>query len=431
MNYFITYPDRFIDIITPRQSNFHLFFFQRIVLRLMSRSVGSYFVFARGTSKSFLADLSRYLNCMFLPRHQATIIAGTNKQAAGIAKQKIIDDLWVRFPFLANEMQKRVVAGKIQDAYNSGADYVEFRFRNGSTLGLGNMRGLRKHSILFEEIIEQDPTKVNEVYIPLLNKSRETIHGEINPNEPHSQQLYITTAGFQGSFAYDKLIEMLCRSALDPQHYAVLLGTYRIPLACGITNARQVEDIINSPTFDRASFEREYESRWTDSPNGAAIKTSTIAAVRQVKRCELKYNLTPKQEEDGCFYVMCADMSKDGNAETIVGIAKVIPKENFFIYKVVNLLKVTSTDYMVVANEFKKLALLYQVKLMIYDANGIGSALRDWLNKETRDDVGNIYEGLGIINPPPEAAKDMIRYPDSRTICYEIKAVGRLNEKIH
>ena len=198
---------------------------------------------------------------MFVPRHNSTITAGSNKQAAEIAKQKVIDDLWVKFPLLANEMQKRKVAGKILDAYKTGKDYVEFNFKNGSSLGLGNVRGLRRQSLILEEVIEQDEIKVNEVDIPLLNEPRRMANGLINPNEPQSQQIYITTAGYQGTFAYDKLIETVCRAVLEPEKYFVLGGTYRIPLYCGLTAAQQIEDVINSPTFSKSSFEREYESR--------------------------------------------------------------------------------------------------------------------------------------------------------------------------
>jgi hypothetical protein len=157
-------------------------------------------------------------------------------------------------------MQKRIVAGKIQDAYHSGKDYVEFTFKNGSSLGLGNVRGLRRQSLIFEEVIEQDPTTVNEVYIPLLNEPRKLSNGLINPYEPQSQQVYITTAGYQGTFAYQKLLEILCRSVLEPDKYFVLCGSYRIPLSCGLTSQHQIEDTINSPTFSKSSFEREYES---------------------------------------------------------------------------------------------------------------------------------------------------------------------------
>ena len=431
LNYLIAYPDRFVDLMIPEASHFHLFFFQRIMMRCVRRGNASYETFSRGTSKSFIADLDRYIYCMQIPRHNTTITAGTNKQAAEIAKQKVIDDLWMKFPLLANEMQRRKIAGKILDAYKAGKDYVEFNFKNGSSLGLGNVRGLRKESLIFEEVIEQDETKVNEVYIPLLNRPRAMSNGLINPYEPQSQQIYITTAGFQGTFAYQKLIEILCRSVLEPERYFVLCGTYRIPLSCGLTAQKQIEDVINAPSFSKASFEREYESRWSDAPQGAAFTASLITSLRQVKHVELKDSLTDKQIEEDCFYVMCADMAKDGAAETAVGIAKVIPKEHYFTYKFVNLLTVASTDYMVVANTFKRLVLAYNIKLLIYDANGVGAGIRDWLNKETQDSDGTLLSGLGIINPPSTSEKDLIRYPKDKTICYEIKAGGKSGEQIH
>lgn len=431
LNQFMVYPDIFIDLITPHSSHFHLFFYQRIMLRCMARGTATYEYFSRGTSKSFLADLDRYLKCMFVPRHNTTITAGTNKQAAEIAKQKVVDDLWVKFPLLANEMQKRKVAGKVLDAYKMGKDYVEFNFKNGSSLGLGNVRGLRRQSLIFEEVIEQDPIKVNEVYIPLLNEPRKMANGLINPYEPQSQQIYITTAGYQGTFAYDKLIEILCRSVLEPDKYFVLGGSYRIPLSVGLTAQKQIEDVINSPSFSKSSFEREYESRWSDAPAGAAFSSNMITALRQVKVVELKDKITAAQREQGAFYVICADMAKDGSAETAVGVAKVLPKEHYFSFKFVNLLTIPSTDYMVVANTFKKLVLTYHARLLIYDANGIGAAMRDWLNKETQDESGALLEGLGIINPPPSAERDLKRYPNDKTICYEIKSGGKVGEQIH
>lgn len=431
LNLFMVYPDRFVDLIIPHNSHFKLFFFQRLMIRCIARGNATFETFSRGTSKSFIADLERYLHCMFIPRHNTTITAGTNKQAAEIAKQKVVDDLWVKFPLLANEMQKRKVAGKILDAYKMGKDYVEFNFKNGSSLGLGNVRGLRRQSLIFEEVIEQDEVKVNEVYIPLLNEPRKMYNGLINPYEPQSQQIYITTAGYQNTFAYQKLIEILCRSVLEPEKYFVLSGSYRIPLSCGLTAQKQIEDVINSPSFSKSSFEREYESRWSDAPMGAAFSSNVITSLRQVKVVELKDKRTPEQIENDCFYVICADMAKDGAADTAVGVAKVIPKEHYFTYKFINLLTIPSTDYMVVANTFKKLVLTYNAKLLVYDANGVGAGLRDWLNKQTTDEYGNILEGLGIINPPSTSERDLIKYPKDKTIIYEIKSGGRIGEQIH
>lgn len=431
LNYFMVYPDYFVDLITPHASHFHLFFFQRLMMRALSRGTATFETFSRGTSKSFIADLERYLHCMFVPRHNTTITAGTNKQAADIAKQKIIDDLWVKFPFLANEMQKRRIAGKLLDPYKAGNDYVEFNFKNGSSLGLGNVRGLRRESIIFEEIIEQDPVKVNEVYIPLLNRPRTMANGLVNPYEPQSQQIYITTAGYQGTFAYQKLIEILCRSIIEPDKYFVLTGSYNIPLGCGLTTERQIKDVINSPTFSKSSFEREYESRWSDAPMGAAFSSSLITTLRQLKRVELTDMRTPLQRANGVFYAICADMAKDGAAETAVVVAKVTPKEHFFSYQIVNIYPIASTDYMVIANSFKQAVIAYDAKLLIYDANGVGAGIRDWLNKDTKTEQGELLAGLGIINPPASSEGDLIMYPKSRTLCYEIKSGGTIGEQIH
>ena len=431
LNQLAAYPDIFVDLMTPRTSHFHLFFFQRLMMRAMERSTICYEVFSRGTSKSFLADLDRYLHCMFVPRHHTTITAGTNKQAAEIAKQKVVDDLWVKFPLLANEMQQRKIAGKIQDAYKMGKDYVEFNFRNGSSLGLGNVRGLRRQSLIFEEVIEQDETKVNEVYIPLLNEPRKLANGLLNPYEKQSQQIFITTAGFQNTYAYNKLIEVLCRSVLDPSNYTVLTGTYELPLGVGLTARQQIEDIINAPSFSPASFDREYRSRWSDAPVGAAFSSSLISSLRQVKLVEFKDKLTAKQKDEGSFYVACADMAKDGAAETAVIVAKVTPKEHYFTYKFINLFSIPATDYMVIANTFKKLVIDYNLKMFIYDANGVGAGLRDWFNKQTQDLDGTLLEGYGIINPPTSAEHDLISYPKDKTICYEIKSGGNIGEQIH
>ena len=111
INTFLTYPDILADIMTPDESNFSLFFLQRMVLREMARSRQSFFTFTRGFSKSFLAFYSRYVATMLTPRHKAFVVAGTKEQAAQITKEKVIDDLWVRFPLLENEMERVKIGG--------------------------------------------------------------------------------------------------------------------------------------------------------------------------------------------------------------------------------------------------------------------------------------------------------------------------------
>lgn len=67
-----------------------------------------------------------------------------------------------------------------------------------------------------------------------------------------------TTAGYKGTFSYDKLIQLLVRMAMDPGKAIIMGGTYRIPVLAGLLDANFVNDLRQDGTFNEASFEREY-----------------------------------------------------------------------------------------------------------------------------------------------------------------------------
>jgi hypothetical protein len=280
----------------------------------------------------------------------------------------------------------------------------------------------------FEEIIEQDPVFVSEVALPMLSKDRTTLMGVINPNEPQAQKIFVTTAGYQGTFAYDKLITTIAMSVFEPTKYIFLSGDYRLPVYHHLVSEDEVKDRLNDPSYSKDSFEREYMSHWSNAPAGAAFKADTLMTLRKVKSVDLKNML---KDNSDSFYAMGVDMAKDGEAQTAVVIARINPGANFFHYRFVNMFTIKSTDYMQVTNELKSYVLKYNLKLLVYDANGVGASMRDWLNKQTTDDAGIPLEGLGIINPPDTADNDVIRYPDDKTIVYEVKAGGAKAGTIH
>lgn len=425
LNTFLTYPDILADIMTPKNSTFSMFFAQRFLLRCMARHRQTFATFTRAFSKSFLADYYSFVKSMIVPHCNGFVAAATGKQAAQIIKEKFSGDLWIKFPLMKNEMKKR----NGRAAYIQGEDYAEMRFTNNSRFDVigGHPRGGRRNYGVFEEIIEQDPTKVNEELIPLMNSPRTTNLGKINSYEKQGQKMYITTAGYQQTFAYDKCIETLCYSVLDPDNYICLGGSYIIPLMHGRLEEQTMREIMSSPSFDKDSLEREYISHWSGAKSGAVFGTTTIASLRKVVRAEWKAAENLGKD----FYVVTADMAKDGSADTAVIIYRVSPREYMFYFKCVNLFTISSTDYEIVANELKKAVMSYNARLLVYDANGIGAALRDWLNKPTVDKSGTVLPGFGIINPPQSAEKDILRYPKEQTICYEIKSGGLEGQRIH
>lgn len=103
---------------------------------------------------------------------------------------------------------------------------------------------------------------------------------------------------------------------------------------------------------------------------------NTITNLRKVIRAEYKAN-APTNPEKPHFYVVSADMAKDGTAKTAVVIMKVQPAEFFFTYRLVNLFTVDTTDYEKISNVLKQTVINYNARLLVYDANGIGAAIRD------------------------------------------------------
>lgn len=145
-NFFSVYPDLFIDLITPTDSNFHLFDYQRIFLRACMRFRYHYCTAPRAFSKSFTCILALILKCIFQPRSKLFICAPGKEQSAKIAKEKIVE-LFNLFPIL-----KKEIVGE----GNFGKDYVTLTFRNGSVLdivgALDTTRGGRRSGGLIDEV---------------------------------------------------------------------------------------------------------------------------------------------------------------------------------------------------------------------------------------------------------------------------------------
>lgn len=244
--YWREYPDMFIDFMqtggNPEvKKMLELRFYQRVFLRVAARFKYVYAVYPRGYSKSFLAVLTMMIRAILYPGAKLFTSAGGKAQAAGILSEKV-QELCKLVPALEKELDLR--PGKTKQS----KDYCYYLFKNGSFIDVlaanEKTRGKRRHAGILEECASMDGDILREILIPTMNISRMCADGTTQESEVLNQsQLYITTAGYRNTFAYEKLIAVLVQMITQPDRAFILGGTYRIPVLTGAFNRSFIADM--------------------------------------------------------------------------------------------------------------------------------------------------------------------------------------------
>lgn len=263
------YPDIFVEFLCgeKNENNFTLYFYQRVFLRAVMRHRYAYATFPRAYSKSFLSVLVLMLRCILYPGSHLFVTTGGKEQAAGILKEKQ-EELCKLIPGLNNELD--LSRGKTK----TSKDNIEIIFKNGSKLDImaarQSSRGKRKTGGLMEECILIDQTLLNEVIIPTMNVDRRLSSGDrVESETVNKSQIYVTTAGWKNSFAYQKLMQILIQSIIEPGEAIVLGGTWRVPVMEKLLKKSFIEELKLDGTYNDASFAREYESEWSGDAENA------------------------------------------------------------------------------------------------------------------------------------------------------------------
>lgn len=112
-----------------------------------------------------------------------------------------------------------------------------------------------------EEAATLDQDMLQQVVIPTLNVPR-AVNGIVDPNEVVNQsQVFVTSAGYRSTFAYDKFMEVLCQCVAKPKDAFVLGGDFRVPVKFGAFSKNFLRDLKAEGTFNEATFDREYNSK--------------------------------------------------------------------------------------------------------------------------------------------------------------------------
>ena len=431
--YWREYPDMFVEFLCgpTNPENFHLFFYQRLFLRAVMRHRYAYATFPRAYSKSFLSVLILMLRCVLYPGAHLFVTTGGKEQAAGIAREKA-EELCKLIPGLKNEIDWSRGASK------ASKNMVEYLFKNGSKLDImaaqQSSRGKRATGGLVEECILVDQTLLNEVIIPTMNVDRRLADGSRHEEEViNKSQIYVTTAGWKNSFAYEKLIQTLIQQITDPGQAIVLGGTWRVPVMEKLLRKSFIEELKLDGTYNDSSFAREYESEWSGDAENAFFSAEKFDKHRVLLQPEYEHS---GRSSKNAYYILGVDVGRYG-CTTEVCIFKVTPQvQGASLKTLVNIYTYDAEDFEVQAINIKKLFYKYKARVAAIDANGLGAGLIDFMTKAQVDpETGDELPPFGVEGGTSEDAVEpykKIKGPGVEdNAIYLIKANAPINTEAH
>ena len=426
------YPDLFIDFLQDggdptREKKLKFYFYQRVFLRAAMRYKYVYMTFPRAYSKSFLSVMVLMCRCILYPRSKLFVTSGGKEQAAGIVKEKVTE-ICTLVPAFDRELDRR--PGKTRE----GKDYVQYVFKNGSYFdniaASEKSRGKRRHGGLVEECVGVDGDILSQVIIPTMNVSRLCMDGTTQPDETlNKSQIYVTTAGYKGTFAYDKLIQLLVWAITEPHKAMVMGGTWRIPVLMKLLDKNFLQDLKRDGTFNEASFDREYESKWTGTAEDAFFNGEAFDRHRQLKKPEYEHSGRSSAQS---YYVLAVDVGRKG-CDSVVCVFKVTPQSMGVAYKsLVNIYVLSDEHFEDQAIKLKQLYYKYKARRIVIDANGLGIGLVDYMIKsQTDSETNDFYPDFGVDNDDEGYYKKYRTKQTEEGAMYLIKANAAINTEAH
>ena len=390
--YYREYPDLLVDFMKGPESTFKFFFYQRIFLRITMRHRYVYATFPRAYSKSFLSMMILMLRCILYPNSHLFVTTGGKEQAASITIAKI-EEICKLIPALNNELDWSRGASK------KSKDDVNYIFKNGSSIDIlaakQSSRGQRRTGGLMEECVLIDGDILNEIIIPTTNVDRLLPDGTRHKEEIiNKSQIYITTAGWKNSFAYDKLTELLVQSMIEPDKVMVMGGTYETPVAEGLLDEDFVDQLKLQGTFKEDSFDREYRSKWSGDAENAFYSSEKFDRYRVLSQPEYEYS---GRSSKSAYYVIGVDVGRIG-CTTEACIFKVTHQpQGTALKSLVNIYTYEAEHFETQAINLKKLFYKYKAKIISIDANGLGIGLIDFMTRAQIDpETGDTLPPFGV-----------------------------------
>ena len=245
----------------------------------------------------------------------------------------------------------------------------------------------------------------------------------------NKSQIYITTAGWKNSFAYEKLITLLIQQIIEPNEAVVLGGTWRIPVMEKLLKKSFIDELRLDGTYNDASFAREYESEWSGDAENAYFSGEKFDKHRVMLQPEYEYTLKSNKQ---AYYVIAVDVGRRGCTSEAIVIKVTPTAQGQSIKSIVNMETWDEEHFEQQAINIKKMYYKYKARRVVIDANGLGIGLVDFMVKSQVDpDTGEKIPDFGVYKDEENFYRQFQTNDTEMEAMFLVKANAPINTEAH
>lgn len=215
---------------------------------------------------------------------------------------------------------------------------------------------------------------------------------------------------------------------IEPDKAFIMGGTWRIPVISGLQSPNFINDLKKDPTFNQASFEREYESKWSGVVEDAFYNGDAFDRNRILEKPEYEASGRNGAQQ---FYVISVDVGRKG-CQSVACVIKVNPQPmGAAIKNLVNIYAYDDMHFEDQAKELKKLYYKYKAKRIVIDGNGLGIGLMDYMVKQQTDQFGDVYPPFMVYNDDEKFYRKFRTSNSEDNAIYIVKANAPINTEAY
>lgn len=419
---------------------------QDLMFYLMFKSTVFFGIMTRGIGKSYIIGWFCVVWCTIFPRSRIVIASGTRSQARLIVTQKILGEIYNRYPKVRQEIDIK------NSSVAQNNTYV--KFYNGSEVvvvtGGDSSRGNRSCIVIYEEARTLDAGVMKNILSKFKQNGDRRPRYKDNPkyarykSEETKKDLYISSGWMQNHHLYDMCMDAY-NSMIDGKPQAVMSLHWGFPVVDGFMDYEN--DILaekQKSDYSQMWWAIENEGLFWSESEKSFCSYQQLINIRKIKnplipiphemyldtktlRDWKKKNFIPKQQ--GEIRILSCDVAVMSNDNTVFCVLRLIPSGDRYKRYLSYIEHANNAHSETQSIRMKQLYEDFDCDVVLLDVNGNGMGISDASSKLQYDSKRDKeYPAWTVFNR--EDMKDRVFEVDiseAMAVIYGIKQDSKFN----